>query len=296
MSADKGGATKHKGVISAMKERAAAHGAAEAAKVELNRAAHASTAQGMLRIGMMQLYALPNDDARGLHPLMVDVGTLLMEVGRLDEAEPLLREALEVRRARLGPDHASTLQALDSLAMSLKALNRLDEAHSLFTEAIATRKAIGSEQPSQQLRTDTLTSLNNLGTLLRSQGKHEEAMEMLNEVLAGRRELLGPEHPDTIVTCNNLAFVLMLRKRFDEAESLAIDTVRLALKVLGADHPNTRTYTNNLNALRKAVKEHTKRHEDQCAKSVKNVNRWQKTVKGNSKFKDLVQELNQPSR
>ena len=301
MSADKVG--KHKGVIATMKERAAAHGAAEAAKAELSRAALAltSTAQGMLRIGMMQLYALPNDDARGLHPLMVDVGVLLIECGRVEEAEPLLREALDVRRTRLGSDHESTLQALDSLAMSLKALGKLDEAQALFTEAIATRKAIGGEQPSPQLQTETLTSINNLGTLLRSQGKHEEAIIMLNEALAGRRELLGPEDPDTIVTSNNLAFVYMLRKRFEEAEELAAETVRIALKVLGADHANTRTYVNNLSALRKlrrAAKEAKEAKENAKASSPKrqdkDVNRWQKAVKGNSQFKDLVAQLNGP--
>ena len=38
---------------------------------------------------MMKLYALPGDDVRGL-PLVVDVALLLAEVGRLEEAEPLL--------------------------------------------------------------------------------------------------------------------------------------------------------------------------------------------------------------
>ena len=60
---------------------------------------------------------------------------LLKDGGKLDEAEPLLREAVDGYRKKLGDQHSDTLNAIRDLALLLKDRGKLDEAESLFREA-----------------------------------------------------------------------------------------------------------------------------------------------------------------
>ncbi|WP_448208769.1 tetratricopeptide repeat protein [Azospirillum sp. sgz302134] len=69
-------------------------------------------------------------------------------------------------------------------------------------DADARRRLLGAEHP------DTLTSMNNLATALRSQGDLVGARELQEQVLAGRHRLLGAEHPSTLTSMNNLASIL----------------------------------------------------------------------------------------
>ena len=50
---------------------------------------------------------------------------------------------------------------------------------------------------------DTLRSMNNMGFLLQSQGKHEEAEPYFREALEGSRRVLGDDHPETLRAINN---------------------------------------------------------------------------------------------
>ena len=58
----------------------------------------------------------------------------------------------------------------------------------------ARRETLGDKHPS------TLLSLNNLGMLLRAQGKLEEAAPLCREALQAQRETLGDKHPSTLLS------------------------------------------------------------------------------------------------
>merc|ERR1712157_215523 len=76
-----------------------------------------------------------------------NLGTLLYAQGKLDESEPLLREALSSKTLNLGGNHPRTYMAMNDLGMLLRAQGRLDEAESLFREALAgsrARKELGA--------------------------------------------------------------------------------------------------------------------------------------------------------
>ena len=47
-----------------------------------------------------------------------------------------------------------------------------------------------------------------LGSLLKTQGRHEEAEPLHRFALAGREEELGDSHPETLSSVNNLANLL----------------------------------------------------------------------------------------
>jgi hypothetical protein len=85
----------------------------------------------------------------------------------------------------------------------------------------------------------TLTSMNNLASVLTSQGKYEEAEAMHRKELAICEKVLGPEHPSTLTSMSNLAGVLNRQGKY---ESLPLYKRACAgyEAVLGKDHPTTR--------------------------------------------------------
>ena len=73
---------------------------------------------------------------RGLEVLisqasMINLALLLRAKGRYEEAEPPLRQALEICRAQLGEQHPNTLTAVGNLAELLQAQGRYEQAEVL---------------------------------------------------------------------------------------------------------------------------------------------------------------------
>ncbi len=57
-----------------------------------------------------------------------NLAQLLQDTNRLDEAEPLMRRALEIDETSYGSEHPRVATQLNNLAVLLQATNRLDEA------------------------------------------------------------------------------------------------------------------------------------------------------------------------
>ncbi len=71
------------------------------------------------------------------------------------------------------------------------------------------------------------SSRNNLGGVLRHQGRYQEAEDEFRVVITMLTESLGPDHPSIAVARNNLASLLHVRGRLQEAEA----EIRLAQSV-----------------------------------------------------------------
>jgi tetratricopeptide (TPR) repeat protein len=70
----------------------------------------------------------------------------------------------------------------------------------LYRRALVIReRVLGSDHP------DVATSLNNLASLYKSQGKYDEAEPLHRRALAIREKSLGSDHPDVAASLNNLA-------------------------------------------------------------------------------------------
>ena len=69
------------------------------------------------------------------HPLasIHNLGLLRLDQGRLAEAEPLYREALQVRRQRFGDGHPDTVASMGLLRLDQ---GRLKEAEALLRETL----------------------------------------------------------------------------------------------------------------------------------------------------------------
>ena len=81
----------------------------------------------------------------------------------------------------------------------------------------------------------TITSVGNLGSVLHSQGKYEEAEPLLKRSLAIREKGLGPEAPELAPKLESYASVLRKMNRNIEATQL-----EARAQSIRADHPGAK--------------------------------------------------------
>ncbi|KAH8669305.1 hypothetical protein BGZ61DRAFT_483478 [Ilyonectria robusta] len=119
------------------------------------------------------------------------------------------------------------------------------EAEEMNRRALETKeRVLGREHPS------TLTSINNLATVLQDQGKYEEAEQMNRRALDASEKVLGREHPSTLTSVYNLAYLFHRQTRFSEAAKLYERACNGYVEVLGSDHPTTRACVAHYRSLR----------------------------------------------
>jgi tetratricopeptide (TPR) repeat protein len=203
----------------------------------------ASLREWLAAEGRAVLARMPREE-RATSALQNQLGLLLKNQGKLDEAGVLFREALEAKRATLDDRHPGTLASMNNLGRLLHNQGKLDEAGVLLREALEARRAtLGDRHPS------TLGSMNNLGSLLQNQGKLDEAGVLLREALEARRATLGDRHPDTLISINNLGGLLHAQGKLDEAGVLFREALEASRATLGDRHPHTLGSISNLGSL-----------------------------------------------
>ena len=113
---------------------------------------------------------------------MSNLGNTYRAAGRLAEALPLLEETLNLRRKKLGNEHADTLLSMNTLARACL-VDRPAQAESLAREALAIRERL---RPDEWLIFDTRSLL---GGALLGQRKYAEAEPLLLESYEGMKRV-----------------------------------------------------------------------------------------------------------
>jgi tetratricopeptide (TPR) repeat protein len=140
-----------------------------------------------------------------------NLAMLLQTMGKLDEAEVLMKDTLRRCRENLGDAHLYTLTSINNFAGLMRQKGILDEAERLLQEALdGLRLQLGSKH------LDTLKTANNLATLLHDCHRYDEAEKLYNEVLAGRRQALGDWHAESMAIAKRLAVLQRARARWAE--------------------------------------------------------------------------------
>lgn len=168
-------------------------------------------------------------------------GSTYRQLGLYEKAEPYIRQALAQRRSLFGPQHAETLNSMNSLTQLLQEQERWEEAESNAREAhLLSERALGGDHP------ETLSALANLGTLLTFRGNFQEAEPVRRRSMLEHERVYGPHHPESITAIGNLGSVLMYLGRATEAETLVRRCFALAIENLGEDDALTMTARGNL--------------------------------------------------
>ena len=117
---------------------------------------------------------------------------LLMEKQEYEEAERLLREALDIDRETQGEDHAAVGRDLHNLALLLMSTGCTAEAEPLLRRTLSIFIAShGDTHPR------TARAMQVLANLLRDQGRSTEAEPLARQALEIFEGILGPDHPQT---------------------------------------------------------------------------------------------------
>ncbi|MCC7014377.1 MAG: serine/threonine protein kinase [Planctomycetes bacterium] len=165
----------------------------------------------------------------------------LASLGRFEDSIASYRELIDRARAKLGPEHHLTMNAISDKGIVLRDAGRSDEARATYEEALELEaRVLGPDH------TDTLTTLSNLALLDQAEGKLEAAEQRFRQVLAAHRETLGERHPETLMQQANLCVVLTERGQFEEANTLGRETLESFREVYGAGHPLTARQQSNL--------------------------------------------------
>ncbi|KAL6154010.1 hypothetical protein ACJBU6_07299 [Exserohilum turcicum] len=131
---------------------------------------------------------------------MVSLASTYSDQGRLDEAETLGVQVVEMSKAKLGVDHQVTLMSMNNLAATYRDQGRLDEAETLGVQVVEMSKAkLGADHP------DTLASMHNLAATYRDQGRLDEAETLGVQVVEMSKTKLGADHPVTLMSMADLA-------------------------------------------------------------------------------------------
>ena len=176
------------------------------------------------------------------------LGNFLLQHRRLEEAEEVLLEALEICR-RTPQDHAMGLQVLtSSLGSVLAGLGRFEEAEVYLREAVELERGSPQDDTGEYRG----TAINNLAWFLNFREKNEEAVELFEEVLAISRRDRGNKHYLTIRFIGNLGLTYLSLSKPEKAEPLLLEGLKLSRSELGPEDPNTLSLLGNIGDLREA--------------------------------------------
>ena len=176
--------------------------------------------------------------------LLSQVGLLLLDKAAYEEAEPLLRRALQIDEASYGKEHPDVAIRLNNLAQLLQITNRLADAELLMHRALAIDKAHYGEDDPKVAR-----NLNNLALLLLTTNRLVEAEPMFSRALKIDEASYGKDHPSVARDLNNLAALLHATNRLANAEPLMRRAFVIFLSSLGLDHPKSQTILGNFRKL-----------------------------------------------
>lgn len=176
------------------------------------------------------------ESARMMHSV---VGSLARQ-GRDNEAIELTQRQLRVIDM-LGTEEAELLRprAIGNLGALLVRTGRNAEAAPILIDTLELKRELyGDRHPT------TLSTLNNLCSVLTSIGETEQSVLYGREAYEGRKQVLGDGDPRTFVSLLNLARAIADAEMYGEALMMLQEGVSQAVERLGVDHPTTMDITN----------------------------------------------------
>lgn len=150
-------------------------------------------------------------------------------------------EALALHMTLLGKEDFTVIRDLHSLAIFLSISGYDNEAIGVYQYAIEQAQLLHPEE-----KAAILNYKRNLAISYRATERHKLSDNLFQEVLDGRREVLGNEHPATLLSMEDVFVCHWNQKKYDLALELGKEMVPLYRKVLKDAHPDTTRAMYNL--------------------------------------------------
>ncbi len=143
------------------------------------------------------------------------LGVLYKALGDYKAAEPLYKQASEIKKKELGENHPEYASSLENLGILYKALGDYKAAEPLLKQALEIKKKeLGENHPSYA------SSLNNLGNLYKALGDYKAAEPLYKQALEIKKKVFGEEHQDYLSNLDLYAYLLLLTNREQEAQNI----------------------------------------------------------------------------
>lgn len=151
--------------------------------------------------------------------LLDAIGNAYVGLGLPKKGEPLLTEALEIRRRVLPADHEDLTASLQSMAWLRFIQGRFADAEPFVREVLAARRSQLGEQHPETIMTKFWLAV--IFTFI--EAHHDRVDALLDEVIQWRRDNQGPRHPDVGYALICQAIIRANRGRSQDALSLVLE-------------------------------------------------------------------------
>jgi len=189
---------------------------------------------------------------RGLANSLFNLANLLEGLNRYEDAEPLLREAVEINKRWFTGDHENTATFLDHLGHALQHQGKDAEAEKLYREALEMARRLFKGDHGL-----TAATLCDLAGVLELQGRLAEAEPFQLEATAMNRRLQtkdpSPNGQLALAICIHGSGLLLLKQgKLASAEPLFREALEISRRIIKVDNPYTANFLNDLGAMLQA--------------------------------------------
>jgi len=196
--------------------------------------------EGMARAGVAE--GRITERLAQLEDLLADVNATSLALRTLDAN--IFEGALRAVDEQFKDQPAVQARLLQILADTLQGLGLIDRASGPMERAVEIRRRVLGDRHS-----DTLLSIDNLGSLRVAQSRLGDAEACTREALGAREAMLGPDHPETLNSLNNLGMIFLMQGKMKDAEACLRDLLEKDRRIKGPDHPDTLQVVNNMGGM-----------------------------------------------
>jgi serine/threonine-protein kinase len=176
--------------------------------------------------------------------LFETLGGVSQQLGQIDRADTLLRQALSQRQRLLGNEHADVAHTLVALGRLRMAQAQYDTAERLIRDGLAmSKRQLGTEHPQVALANDAL------GHVLELRGNYNDALVAFTESVRLRTngaDAVTPELAAAITGLSNNQFYL---GNYAAADSLSRRALEMSRQLYGNQHPHVSEDLINIGAV-----------------------------------------------
>lgn len=186
---------------------------------------------------------LPYDNLAALN-VTYDLARILMERGRLGEAQELLQAMLATSQLTRGLDSKASIDALELLASVCHQRGETDQAEQLLRQVTRARERTlrevtrAHEQTGGLEAAATIRALTSLAWVLSEQGKLGEMERLSRNILSIVKDRYGADNRETLSAEMELGATFRVLGRIGESEQLLQRVLEAQKSLLGSDHPD----------------------------------------------------------
>ena len=190
-------------------------------------------ADSLLQAALNKRKLLYGADSTEAAQSMTALGLLRSDQARLNEAETLVEQGLEIDRRRL-------LENNPAVAKALLAYGRILAQRGLYDKAIqALNEAVQSESAPGVAPADLASALSSLAEAHYSAGHYDQATTLYRRLLEMHRNLYGERHPLVADDLESLSSIQQDLGYYSEAEKLDREALDIIRSYYGNEHPKT---------------------------------------------------------